>query len=225
MSRTASVIGATGLVGGQILELLMNDPLYATIKAIVRRPLETVTNEKVQQLIIDFENHKALENAIAGSDVVFCAIGTTNRNVQGDKNAYRKVDYDIAVNAAKAAAKFGVFTFALVSAVGANAANNNNFYIKLKGVVEEAVSKEPIPQIIIVRPSLLMGKRKENRFGEKVAQAIMPAVSVFLAGSLKKYKPVEASDVAKAMINASKEEKRGIFIYEYNDIIRWAGKV
>lgn len=220
MSRTAALIGATGLIGGHILDLLMSDNSYGKIKAIVRRLLEVTVNSKVEQIIVDFEDHKAVENAIAGSDVVFSAIGTTNKQVKGDKNAYRKIDYDIPVNAAKAAAKYGVYSFALVSAIGANAANNNNFYIKLKGVVEEAVSKEQIPQIIITRPSLLMGKRKEYRFMEKMFQALMPAFAIFFFGGWRKYKPIQGRDVAKAMINSVADQKRGIFIYEYDDMVR-----
>jgi uncharacterized protein YbjT (DUF2867 family) len=222
MSRTAALIGATGLIGGHILDLLMNDNSYGKIKAIVRRPLEVTVNSKVEQIVVDFADHNALENAIAGSDVVFSAIGTTNKQVKGDKNAYRKIDYDIPVNAAKAAAKYGVYSFALVSAIGANAANNNNFYIKLKGVVEEAVSKEQIPQIIITRPSLLMGKRKEYRLMEKIFQAIMPAFAIFFFGGWRKYKPIQGRDVAKAMINSVADQKRGIFIYEYDDMVRLA---
>jgi uncharacterized protein YbjT (DUF2867 family) len=222
MSRTAALIGATGLIGGHILDLLMKDNSYGKIRAIVRRPLEVPINSKVEQIIVDFADQKALENAIAGSDVVFSAIGTTNKQVKGDKNAYRKIDYDIPVNAAKAAAKYGVYSFAMVSAIGANAANNNNFYIKLKGVVEEAVSKEQIPQVIITRPSLLMGKRKEYRLMEKIFQAVMPAFSIFFFGGWRKYKPIQGEDVAKAMINAVAEGKKGIFIYEYDDMKRLA---
>jgi uncharacterized protein YbjT (DUF2867 family) len=222
MSRTAALIGATGLIGGHILELLMKDNDYSKIKTIGRRPLEVPVNTKVEQIIVDFEDQKALGHAIAGSDVVFSAIGTTNKQVKGDKNAYRKVDYDIPVNAAKAAAKYGVYSFAMVSAIGANAANNNNFYIKLKGVVEEAVSKEQIPQIIITRPSLLMGKRKEYRFTEKAFQAVMPAFAALFFGGWRKYKPIEGEDVAKAMINAVAGGKKGIFIYDYDDMKKLA---
>ena len=138
MSRIATVIGASGLIGSHLLQLLLKDDYWQHVRIIGRRPLN-IQHEKLEELVIDFSNVKSFEQAVAGSEVVFCAIGTTQKKVKGDKDAYRKVDYDIAVNAAKAAAKYGVFSFLLVSSVGANADNNNNFYIKLKGVVEETV--------------------------------------------------------------------------------------
>ena len=154
--------------------------------------------------------------------VVFSAVGTTQKKVKGDKNAYRKVDFDIPVNAAKAAAKFGVYSFSLVSSVGANAANNNNFYLKLKGIVEEAVSKESIPQLHIMRPSMLLGDRKEKRIGESIAAVLMPVFSIFLFGKWAKYKAIKAEDVAKAMLQASKSPVKGIHIYEYEEIKKFA---
>ena len=176
MDQTATLIGASGLIGSHLLQLLLKDSTYSTVKIIVRRP-QLLRDSKLQEIVIDFEDKKALEQAIAGSAVVFSAVGTTQKKVKGDKNAYRKVDFDIPVNAAKAAAKFGVYAFSLVSSVGANAANNNNFYLKLKGIVEEAVSKESIPQLHIMRPSMLLGDRKEKRFGESIAAVLMPLFS------------------------------------------------
>ena len=223
MDQTATLIGASGLIGSHLLQLLLNDNSYSTVKILVRRPL-LLQHQKLQEIIIDFENKKALEQAIAGSTVVFSAVGTTQKKVKGDKNAYRKVDFDIPVNAAKAAAKFGVYSFVLVSSVGANASNNNNFYLKLKGVVEEAVSKESIPQLHIMRPSMLLGERKETRIGEQIAAVVMPAVSIFLSGKMKKYRAITAEDVAKAMLEASKSPVKGIHIYEYEEIKSLAEK-
>ncbi len=224
MSRTASLIGASGLIGSHVLKILMEDPSYTVVKAIVRRPLQDIINSKVQQIIIDFEDQVAFENAISGSDAIFSCIGTTNKNVKGDKQLYRKIDYDIPVNAAKAAVKQGVQSFAIVSSVSADATNNNNFYIKLKGVIEEAIIKEGIPQTIIMRPSLLLGNRKESRPLEKVIQIIMPLFSFLMLGSLKKYKPIQAGKVAAAMVNAVADNIKGVRICEYENIMKLAGK-
>jgi len=221
MDQTATLIGASGLIGSHLLQLLLKDNTYSTVKIIVRRP-QLLRDPKLQEIVIDFEDKKALEQAIAGSAVVFSAVGTTQKKVKGDKNAYRKVDFDIPVNAAKAAAKFGVYSFSLVSSVGANAANNNNFYLKLKGIVEEAVSKESIPQLHIMRPSMLLGDRKEKRFGESIAAVLMPLFSIFLLGKSAKYKAIKAEDVAKAMLQASKSPVKGIHIYEYEEIKKLA---
>jgi uncharacterized protein YbjT (DUF2867 family) len=216
MSKTATLFGASGLVGGHLLQVLLNNDSYNIIRAIVRRTLN-INHPKLQEIIIDFSDPKDYEKALSGSETVFCTVGTTQKKVQGDKDAYRKVDYDIALYAAQAAAKYGVYCFVLVSSVGANAENNNNFYLKLKGVVEEAVSKQMIPQVHIMRPSLLLGNRKERRFAEKLAQVTMPAISFLLPS---KYKPITAEKVALAMLEASKEPGKGIFIHDYDQMVK-----
>ena len=129
------------------------------------------------------------------------------------------MDFDIPVNAAKAAAKYGVYGFAMVSSVGADPNNNNNFYLKLKGVTEEAVAKEMVPQTLIFRPSLLLGERKEKRFGEGIAQFFMPAVNFLLPASKQKYKGIKAEDLARAMVLAAQKTPKGIHFFEYPKIM------
>lgn len=215
MSRTAALIGATGLIGSHLMEQLQNDPYYSQIKIIVRRPL-AIDSPKMQVVVIDFSDYQAFHQAIAGSDVVFCAVGTTQKKVKGDKAAYRKVDYDIPVNAAKICAASGVSQFLLVSAVGANS-GSGNFYLKLKGEVEDAINKWHIPSVSVFRPSMLLGKRAEFRFAERLSQAPMKLLS-FLIPS--KYKPIEAHDVAKAMIAASKSGRPGFKVYHFNEMMQ-----
>ena len=217
MSRIVTLIGATGLIGGKLLELLLKDPTIHTVRALVRKTIDS-GNPRLQQFVINFSDPKAYEPYMAGTDAVFCAVGTTNSKVQGDKELYKKVDFDIPVFAAKSAARNGVHSFVLVSAVGANPENNQNFYLKLKGVTEEAVCKEMIPSVNIMRPSLLLGERKERRFGEKIAQVVMPAFSWALGGSASKYKAIDAGDVAKAMMAAANTGKKGIHFYEYDQM-------
>lgn len=115
---------------------------------------------------MDFADLENFRLALEGTDVIFCCIGTTMKKMQGDKEAYRKIDYDIAVNAAQLGKANGCEKFALVSAVGADS-KSRNFYLKLKGETEEAVEASGIESVYILRPSLLMGNRKEFRFGEK----------------------------------------------------------
>lgn len=216
MSKRATLFGASGLIGGHLLRLLLENDSYENVTAVVRRQLD-INNPKLREIFIDFSDPKGYELAISGSDTVFCTVGTTQKKVKGDKDAYRKVDYDIALYAAQASAKCGVYCFVLVSSVGANADNDNNFYLKLKGVVEEAVSKQMIPQVHIMRPSLLLGNRKESRFGESFAQTIMPAISFLLPS---KYKPIKAEKVATAMLEAAKEPGKGIFIHDYDQMMK-----
>ena len=210
---TATIIGATGLIGSYLLEELLQDNYYDTVRILIRRPLE-LTHPKLEKKLVDFTDAESFRLALESSDVVFCAIGTTQKKVKGDKEAYRKVDYDITVNAAKFCKLNGCETFVFVSSVGANS-KSNNFYLKLKGEVEEAVKTIGLKSLHIMRPSVLLGDRKEFRLGEKISKGIMSAFS-FLIPS--KYKPVHGRDVAKAMVAVAKKHDEGFFVLEYSGI-------
>ena len=211
--KTATLIGATGLIGSHLLELLQNDDYYGRIKIVVRRPV-SIKHPKIQLIIIDFSDEIAFRAAISGSDSVFCAVGTTNHKVKGDKEAYRKVDYDIPVNAAKFCSATGCPRFLLVSSVGASSKSQNS-YLKLKGEVEDRVRNINIPAVSVFRPSMLLGKRQEFRLGEAIAQTMMVPVS-FLIPPI--YRPIRAFDVAKSMVAASKNEIPGFHIYHYKEM-------
>ena len=211
--KIAALIGATGLIGSHLLKYLKDDDDFKTIRVLVRRPV-AIKHPKVKVIVIDFADQAAFKAGIAGCDTVFCAVGTTNKKVKGDKEAYRKVDYDIPVNAARFCAETGCRQFLLVSSVGANS-KGGNFYIKMKGEVEDKVQSIGIPSVSIFRPSMLMGKRTESRPAEAIAQAMGKSLS-FLFPS--KYKPIQAKDVAKAMIVACKQDKPGLLIYHYKEM-------
>jgi len=211
--KTAALIGATGLIGSYLLKWLKDDDDFKTIRVIVRRPV-AFKHPKISVVVIDFADEAAFKAGIAGCDAVFCAIGTTNKKVKGDKAAYRKVDYDIPVNAAKFCAEKGSGHFLLVSSVGADS-KSGNFYLKLKGEVEDTVRGIDIPSVSIFRPSMLLGNRLESRPMETVAKVISRPLS-FLFPS--KYKPVAAEDVAKAMIEACKQDKPGFHVYHFNEM-------
>jgi uncharacterized protein YbjT (DUF2867 family) len=213
-NKTATLIGATGLIGSNLLELLCDEPEYKTIKVLVRRPVP-INHPKVELTIIDFADSEAFKSAIAGCDAVFCAVGTTQKKVKGDLVAYRKVDYDIPVDAARFCVETGCPQFLLVSSVGASSAGGN-FYIKLKGEVEDKVKSLGLPSVSVFRPSVLLGKRNESRPAEKIAQAFMKSLS-FLFPS--KYKPIEAHDVAKAMIAAARKNMPGFTIYHFKEMM------
>jgi len=212
--KTITLIGATGLIGGHLLALLQENDQVKKIKVLARRPLD-IANPKVQVIVIDFSDEMSFKSAITGSDSVFCAVGTTQKKVKGDKTAYRKVDFDIPVNAARFCSEKGCPHFLLVSSIGANS-NSSNFYLKLKGEVEDAVQQMNIPSVSIFRPSMLLGKREEFRFGEIIAKALSVPFS-FMTPS--KFKPVNAFNVAKAMIAASGQNKRGYQVYHYKEMM------
>jgi uncharacterized protein YbjT (DUF2867 family) len=215
-TKTATLIGATGLIGSHLLSLLQQDNDYHTIRLLVRRPFP-INHPKVEVKLINFEDEESFKLGIYGSGVVFCAIGTTQQKVKGDKTAYRKVDYDIPVKASRFCKETGCEQLVLVSSVGAST-KASNFYLQLKGEVEEAVKAQSLESVSIFRPSLLLGERSEKRTGEKIAQAIMPVFSFALGGPWSKYKPIQALDVAKAMMQAVKQKNQGFAIYEYKQM-------
>jgi uncharacterized protein YbjT (DUF2867 family) len=210
---TATIIGATGLIGGYLLEELLKDDYYRTVRILIRRPLE-LTHPKLEKKLVDFSDAENFRLALEGSDVVFCAIGTTQKKVKGDKEAYRKIDYDITVDAARFCKLNGCETFVFVSSIGANS-KSNNFYLKLKSEVEDAVKAVGLNSTHIMRPSALLGDRKEFRLGEKIGSPVMNALSFLLPS---KYKPIHGRDVAKGMVVVAKKNEKGFFIQEYNGI-------
>ncbi len=216
-TNIATLIGATGLIGNHLLEHLIADSEFEKIKLIVRRPLE-MNDPKVEILVIDFEDQAAFEKAITDSNVVFCSIGTTQQKVKGDLLAYRKIDYDIPLNAAIHCKKTGCETFILVSSVGAEL-KSRTFYLRLKGEVESHIKKLGFNSLYIMQPSMLLGDRKEFRMGERIMQMVMKLVSVILVGDSAKFKPIHASQVAIAMIHAAKENKSGVHVWTYNTIL------
>ena len=219
-AKIATVIGSTGLIGSRLLDVLEKDATFETVRALVRRPVE-FSQSKVVTRLVNFDDPESVKLVIDGSDAVFCAIGTTQKKVKGDKDAYRKVDYNIPVNAARFCAETGCPNFLLVSSVGAHK-ESNNFYLKLKGEVEDAVSKLPIQRISFFRPSVLLGKRNEVRIGERIGQAVMSFFAFMLVGGWEKYRPIDAEKVAKAMAAAVKEGKAGVTVYEYEAIRKTA---
>ena len=218
LQNTVAVIGSTGLVGSHIVDLLKKENACQKIRLLVRRPVE-FSHPKLEIKLVNFEDYESLKLALAGCNVVFCAVGTTQDKVKGDQLQYRKVDYDIPVNAARACLETGGSNFLLVSSVGADS-NSKNFYLRLKGEVEEAVQKFPIKSISIFRPSMLLGNRKEFRLGERIGQSGMKLLAPLLRGKWRKYKAIEARDVAAAMIEAAKQNIEGCTIYEYDEMKR-----
>ena len=213
--KTAALIGASGLIGNEILSFLTQDDFYKEIRVITRRSLQ-IDHPKVKEMIINFEDEHAYSQSLLGVNHVFCAIGTTTKKVNGDKSAYRKIDYDIPVNAAKLSFDLGISHFSLVSSIGAND-QSSNFYLQLKGEVEKEISLFAIPSIAIYRPSMLLGDRKEFRFGEVVSKYIFVPLSFLVPAH---YKPIQAKVVAKAMVENGKKEIPGIQISFYHEMMK-----
>jgi len=210
-----TLFGATGLIGGLLLKLLIDDSDFEKIKVISRKPF-LLNDKKIINKIIDFSNYESLSKSIKNSKIVFAAIGTTQSKVNGDNNEYRKIDFDILYNIAKACKENKVQNLLFVSSSGANS-NSNSFYLKLKGEIEKSILDLNLKSTSIFRPSLLLGRRTEKRLGEKIAQIIMPFFSFLMP---KNYKPIKADLVAKSMVNVSKSFNPGFKIYHYPEIIK-----
>lgn len=169
--------------------------------------------------MVNFDSHKEFRSKLGSGDCIFCCIGTTQNKVKGDKNAYRKVDFDIPVNAAKMGKDAGFKNYLLVSSVGANA-RSSNFYLQLKGEVEKKIAELNFASFHVFRPSILLGERKEFRLGEIIGKSVIQMISGLFLGNLRKYKGIKAADVAKAMIAAAKSHKKGMLTYHYNEMMK-----
>lgn len=213
-ARSALLLGATGLVGGHVLDLLLDDPAYGSVLALGRRALPR-EHPKLRQEVVDFDRVRDFADRVRAQDV-FCCLGTTLR-AAGSHEAFRRVDLDYPRALAEAAARNGAERFLLVSSMGADA-NSSFFYNRVKGEAEDAVRTLPFQEVVVLRPSLLLGERTERRPGEALAQRVMPRLSFLLAGPLRKYRPVEASTVARAMVRLAKSGGRGVRVLESDAI-------
>lgn len=223
-SRTAVVLGASGLVGGFCLRALVDDADYTRVLTFGRRELPPLTRAKVTQRIADLANLNAED--FRGAQDVFCALGTTIRKA-GSQEAFRKVDLELPLRAAQEALNAGAEQFVVVSSVGADP-QSKNFYLHTKGELEQELAKLPFRAVHIFRPSLLIGKRQEFRLGESIAIKIAPALDLVTLGPLRRYHSIQAEIVGKAMVGVAKQETGGTQVYEYDEIVRLAsaaGKV
>ena len=205
--KTAVIFGSTGLVGRHLLNLLINDRYYSKIKIFVRNN-NIINNSKVEKLSIDFNNFDEYANLIEGDDCFFC-IGTTKKETP-NKDEYRKVEYDLPIKIAQIAKKNNIYSFTYVSSLGSNSQTKNS-YLKNKGDVEEGLKKLNFSQLAIIRPSLLLGGRNSFRLGEFIGQKIFKNLSYLFLGSLKKYKAIDAKNVAMAMLYIVKNNLKDIY--------------
>ena len=212
--KTAIVFGSSGLIGGHLLHQLNKNDNYNKIKLFVR--LETSINEpKIEIIKTDFNYLENYKEDIKGDDCFFC-IGTTKQN-SPDKNEYQRVELEIPKKIAQIARSNSVNSFIFVSSIYANPKSSGD-YVKFKGLVEEELKKLNFPNLGILRPSFLMGDRKENRVGEKIGVLTFRLLSPLLLGPLKKMKPINSETVSKAMIKIA-NENLGKTIFESDEIV------
>jgi len=218
-TKQVTLFGGTGLIGGFLLDLLLADKTISKVRVVTRKPL-VKQHDKMEVFEIDFSKPEEIERSIGDSKVVFSCIGTTQAQVRGDKKAYRKIDYDITHNIALGCKTKQVDHFLFVSSAGANS-GSSNFYMGLKGEIDDAVLNLKLNATTIFRPSLLLGKRTTFRPGERLAQIIMPLFSFLMPTKLK---AIRGERVAKAMFDQSKLKNIGNRVIENKALLLWDEK-
>ncbi|MDC0702506.1 NAD-dependent epimerase/dehydratase family protein [Priestia sp. AB] len=212
--RSALVLGASGLVGQELLKMLLSNSLYNHVTVCVRKKLP-IEHTKLRQLEIDFSELDKHEECFAVDDV-YCCLGTTMKKAK-TKAKFIKVDYEFPLKAAKCAEKYRCKNFLTITAIGADL-RSPFFYSKVKGQVEEDIASLYIRSTHFFRPSLLLGKRQEFRLFEKIGGYTLKSCSFCLVGKWRKYRPIKAYNVAKSMMKAALEDKCGVHVHESQDI-------
>ena len=219
-TRKALLLGATGLVGGHVLERLLAGDDYDAVVTLGRRPPGR-THPRLTHREVDFEALEA-HAALFAVDDVYCCLGTTMKQA-GSKEAFRRVDHDYPVAAARLAHDAGASQYLLVSALGADS-GSVFFYNRVKGEVEEAVAGVSFYGVYLFQPSLLTGDRDETRAGEAVAERVLGALSFALRGPLRRYRPTPARDVAEAMSAVARQRPGGVRRYVSEEIVALAAQ-
>src|SRR5210317_500171 len=211
--KTALLFGSSGLVGGHLLNQLIKDNKYFKIKLFIRKDPE-ISDPKVEVIKTNFNNLQNHKEDIKGDDCFFC-IGTTKKN-SPDKNEYKRVELEVPKQVAQIAKSNSVNSFVFISSGYADPKSSGD-YLKFKGEVEEELKRLNFEKLGIMRPSFLLGDRKEKRIGEKIGIFVFKLLSPLFLGPLKKMKPIHSATVAKAMIKTANEnlEKN---IFESNEI-------
>jgi uncharacterized protein YbjT (DUF2867 family) len=209
--RTALLAGSTGLIGKQLLQILLDSDRYDVVKALTRSQLE-ITHPKLVVIKVDYaklEDHKSDLQA----DDVFCCLGTTMAKAKSKKK-FREIDFVYPFSLAKIAKERGAKQFLVVSALGADK-RSSIYYNQVKGELEDALPTLNFDALHIFRPSLLLGLREEKRPGEDTAK-IVYRVFWFLIPD--KYKAIDAVKVAQAMEYYAEREQKGVFVHESREM-------
>lgn len=212
MSRTALIAGSTGLVGRQLLRLLLAAPEYGRVIAIGRRPPQVsgaVAGNRLETVVSNFSDLAALGGRLAADDV-FCCLGSTLA-AAGSRAEFERIDRHLVVALAQAARAASARRLLLVSAAGSSM-TSLSFYSRVKACMEQEVAALGYDTVEIVRPSLLLGQRAESRPAERVAQRLAPLLIALTPGLLRRYRPVAAEDVAAALLVLARRGEPGVHI-------------
>lgn len=215
MNITSNVIGATGLVGKQLVQQLLNDNRFETVRIFVRRDTG-LKHPKLEQQIVDFAQSETWKEQLTG-DVLFSALGTTLKQA-GSKEKQYEIDFTFNLNFAQKAKENGIENYVLVSSVGADS-KSSVFYTRMKGELDEAVSKIGFENLSILRPASLTGNRENRRVAEEISVPVLNLLTRFV---MKNYRPISGETVAKAMINAALNKNQSKTIWEGAEVFNLA---
>lgn len=210
--KTALVVGATGLIGSQLVELLLSSSRYREVRVLVRKSLNN-PHPKLVEVLYNFSQPDATQ--VVGDDV-FCCLGTTIKQA-GSKEAFYAVDHEYPLQIARFARQNGAAQYLIVTAMGASP-DSAIFYNRVKGEVEKDLRTVGFNALHIFRPSLLLGDREERRLGEKIGEKVMRFFDPIMIGTLKKYRAIDSGKVAQAMLACASQEKTGVFVHESDEL-------
>mgnify|MGYP001368697680 CR=1 FL=1 len=205
--KTALIFGSSGLIGGHLLDLIINDNNYNKIKLFVRSE-PTKSNSKLEIIKINFNNLEKYKDLITGDDCFFC-IGTTRKQTP-NKQDYIDIELNLPIKIAKITKKNNIKSFIYISSGGANS-KSKNLYLQNKGKAEENIINLEFDFTAIIQPSLLLGSRVQYRIGEMIAQFVFKNLSFIFVGKLKPFKAINAENVAKAIIRIIRDNKKNIY--------------
>ncbi|MBL7865034.1 MAG: oxidoreductase [Cyclobacteriaceae bacterium] len=208
---TALIAGSTGLVGSQLLNLLLEEPSYDKVIALVRKPLG-IQHPKLVNKVVNFDSLADAGRDLQADDV-FCCLGTTIKQA-GSQAAFRKVDYEYPLSLARQTHALGAKQFLIITAMGSSK-SSSIFYNRVKGEVEEAISSVGFETIHILQPSLLLGDRKDDRSGESTGKVVMKVLDFAIP---KKYKAIESVKVAKAMLALARQKQKGTHVHHSGEL-------
>ncbi len=217
MKKIANVIGATGLVGKQLVKILLTDNQFEKVRIFVRRDTG-ISHKKLEQKIVDFTRPETWQKDLKG-DVLFSALGTTLKQA-GSKEKQYDIDVVINRNFAKKAKENGIENYVVVSSVGADA-KSKVFYLHIKGKLDKEVQEMDFKNLVIIRPASLTGDRENKRLGELITVPVLNFLTIFM---MKKYRPIEDVTVAKAMINGVLKPDESKIIWEAEEVFELAEK-
>lgn len=210
--KTALIAGATGLIGKELVQKVLKSGQYNLIYLIVRKPCGIV-NVKIHEIIVDFEQVEqiTLEYPV---DEAFCTLGTTMKQA-GSREKFSKVDLEYVLSFARFAKTSGAGKFLVISSMGANP-KSSVFYNRIKGLAEEGLKNLGFKHLVILRPSLLLGKRPEPRLGERMGVIFMKAFNFLIPDN---YKAIDSSHVAEKMLEMAGNSNKGVSIVESGEMI------